>query len=64
MNNQGKLGRSEVREFAKAMLKQTSPTTEFVESVFEEIFVQLDKKHTGTVSLEDLTEFYAQQARS
>ena len=41
------------------MLKQTSPNTEFVESVFEEIFAQLDKKQTGTVSLEDLTEFYA-----
>ena len=59
INNRGILGRTEVREFAKAMLKQTSPHTEFVESVFEEIFAQLDKKQQGFVSLDDLTEFYA-----
>ena len=64
LGKKGKLGRAEFRKFARAMLEQAAPKTKFAEAVFEEMFAKLDTRKDGSVSIEDLTQFYASQARA
>ncbi len=45
------------------MLQQLKPDKEFNEEVFETTFNALDKDHSGTVSLEELTSDFIQKAK-